>query len=69
VQVGPGDKVMAIDRSNHPWPEDFSYELDELPDAALPRLMMQMQDEKKGPIKTVGITRAPEFISDNETAA
>ncbi len=70
VRVGPGDKRMAIDRSNHPWPDDFSYELDELlPDAALPRLMMQMQDEKKGPIKTVGITRAPEFISDDENAA
>jgi hypothetical protein len=68
--LGRGDKRMAIDRSNHPWPDDFSYELDELlPDAALPRLMMQMQDEKKGPIKTVGITRAPKFISDDETAA
>jgi len=59
---------MAIDRSNHPWPEDFSYELDELHEAALYQVILDVQNESRAQIRSVG-ERAFEFGSDGRTAA
>jgi hypothetical protein len=69
VGLGRRKKLMAIDRSIHAWPKEFSYELDELSAPAPLQLFWEMQDGARPRVRSVSDERLPKFDSDRQTAA